>query len=207
MSGDLDDIQQLWNNLTLQNWNGNIVISLQQELLGEEGVSHYLLVKTSIYKLKPFSSNEMIELYKMRWNSTSPFNEDALKYVSAMARGITRRWLRYMGVILQSWLLDERKPIPIDVKDVLQYLPMDEVAKDMDVELSHIFRKSPEGKKNAMSIITLVNSAHEALNQKQIASRLKIGEMECSRIVNKLENYGYLKKEKTKEGNLLKATF
>lgn len=205
MSRDLGDIQKLWNNLALQAWDGNIVISLQRELLGEEGVSHYLLGKTSIYEIKPFSSTEILELYTMKWNSASPFTEDALKYVCVMARGITRRWLRYLGIILQSWLLDGRKPTPIDMREVPQYLPMDEVAKDMDAELSHIFRKSREGKKNTMAIITLVNSADRPLNQKQVASTLRIGEMECSWIVDKLEDYGYLKREKTKEGNLLKA--
>ena len=207
MSRDLDHIQKLWNNLALEGWDGNIVISIQRELLGEAGVSHYLLGKTSIYEIKPFSSSEILELYKMKWNSTSPFTEDALKYVCAMARGITRRWLRYLGIILQSWLLDGRKPTPMDIKDVSEYLPMDEVAKDMDTELTHVFRKGVEGKKNAMAIITLVNAADKPLNQKQVASTLKIGEMECSRIVDKLEDYGYLKREKTKEGNLLKTLF
>ncbi len=207
MSRDLDDIQQLWNSLALQGWNGNIVISLQRELLGEEGVSHYLLGKTFIYEIKPFSSTEILKLYKMKWNSTSPFTEEALKYVCARARGITRRWLRYLGIILQSWLLDERKATPIDMKDVSQYLPMDEVARDMGAELNHVFRKSPEGRKNAMAIITLVNSADKPLNQKQVASTLGIGEMECSRVVGKLEDYGYLKREKTKKGNLLKTLF
>lgn len=207
MSRDLDDIQQLWNSLALQGWNGNIVISLQRELLGEEGVSHYFLGKTSIYEIKPFSSDEILELYKMRWKSTSPFTENALRYVCRMARGITRRWLRYLGIILQSWLMDERKPMPIDMNEASQYLPVDEVTKDMDAEISHVFRKSPEGKKDAMAVIALVNSANEPLNQKEVASTLKIGEMECSRIVSKLEDYGYLKRDKTKEGNLLKTLF
>jgi len=85
------------------------------------------------------------------------------------------------------------------------YLPPDEITNDMDAELSHIFRKSPEGKANALKVIGLLNSTEELLTQKRVASLLKIGQMECSRIVEKLEDHGYLKREKTKEGKLLKT--
>jgi len=203
MSMDLDNIQKIWNTLT--DWDGNIVISLQRELLGDEGVSHYFLGKASVYEIKPFSATELLDLYKMKWNDVSPFTENALRYVAKLARGITRRWLRYLGIILQSWLLDGEKTIPIDAERVQWYLPPDEITNDMDAELSHIFRKSPEGKTNALKVIGLLNSTKELLTQKRVASLLRIGQMECSRIVEKLEDHGYLKREKTKEGKLLKT--
>ena len=203
MSMDLDNIQKIWNTLT--DWDGNIVISLQRELLGDEGVSHYFLGKASVYEIKPFSATELLDLYKMKWKDVSPFTENALRYVAKLARGITRRWLRYLGIILQSWLLDGEKTIPIDAERVQWYLPPDEITNDMDAELSHIFRKSPEGKTNALKVIGLLNSTEELLTQKRVASLLRIGQMECSRIVEKLEDHGYLKREKTKEGKLLKT--
>jgi len=206
---DLMGIQRLWNQvLNYANIIGyvpfpNFVVAIQEELFfGAKGVSHFLLGKMETYRLKPLTPKELYDLYIRRFKDPLPFQPDALMKIAKLSRGVPRRFLRYINLCAEALFLGRVGPPPIDTSMVDRVVTEEELRKDLESELSAIFPKSDEMKVKALRLLSYL-SARDGLNQKQLAEALGYSEMDVSRICEKLEQYGYVRRESTKEGKMV----
>jgi len=215
MVKDLNEVQNVWNILANENRkNGdkefhlNLVLFIQKEMFyGPNGVSHFLLGKADTIELKPLSPQQLIEAYRLRFETTDPFTENAVFRIAQLSRGVFRRFLRYIQLCLEHVMFDNVSNDQIDTGIVETAVPNDEIAKDMDTELSDLFPRSEEMKKKATRLISLLASQKQGINQKEASIILHLNEMDVSRLCDKLETYGYIKRKRTNECNILKTNF
>ncbi|MCP8309632.1 MAG: MarR family transcriptional regulator [archaeon] len=210
MNSDLMAIQSLWDNLVQEclSCEGevpNLVFGFQKELI--ERKDSFFYGKMDIIELKPLTPQQLIEAYKLNFNEIWPFEEQALLRVARLSRGIFRRFLRYISLCIEEWMAQEDMNKLIDLPLTEKAITNEEVSKDMDLELAALFPKSEEMKRKAIKIISYLTNVKEGLNQKQLAKALNLNEMDCSRLCDKLEEHGYIIRESSKEGKMVKANF
>jgi hypothetical protein len=204
MVKDLNEVQGLWNELCHDSMRvevPNFVVVLQKEMSS----GHYLLGKMDIVEIRPFSPSELVDAYAKIWAedlarvgidlSTWPFDEDGLLFAARMARGIFRRFLKYIRTCLEARPLESSNDQIVDLDQAKAALDLDKIVRvDWDLELTEIFRKE-EPKILADRIILGLFEAKEA-SQKNLAQALKVSEPTLSRILDKLEEYGFVVRER-----------
>jgi len=204
MVKDLNDVQKLWNERCFNLIGAdvpNFVVVVQKEMSS----GHYLLGKMDIVEIRPFSPSELVDAYAKIWAedleragndlSTWPFEKDALLFAARMARGIFRRFLKYIRTCLEARPLESPNDQIMDLEEVKAALDLDRIVHvDWDLELTEIFRKE-EPKSLANKIISGLFEAKEA-SQKNLARALKVSEPTLSRILDKLEEYGFVVRER-----------
>ncbi len=203
MVGDLDDAQQLWNQLAASAWRGNFITFIQKEMFG----SHYFFGKMDVVEIRPFTKEQLIAAYLQTFQEHRPFTPDALKYIGSLSRGIFRRFLRYIQICLDYYKGQSLADQPIDRKLAEEAIPWEELLKDMEEELYALFPRSKELFKKALQTVILLSKNEEPLIQKEIAQSLDITEMDVSRIVEKLEAYGYVVLQRQGNEKLVKLNW
>ena len=121
--------------------------------------------------------------------------EDALLFVAQLSRGIFRRFLKYLQRSIEETGINKKR-FPITVESVKLTITIDQLAKDMDLELTDLF-KNKEQKLCAVKLLNVLRERRE-LNQREIAELLDVNDMAVSRMVKKLEAYGYVKRRREK---------
>ena len=197
MTRDLTETQNLWAAMGSK---PNLVIFFQRELFKRQ--SHMFLGKFDIENLEPFTAAQMLEAYKHKFETTYPFDENALLEVARMSRGIFRRFLKYIRVCIDQLLIkpeNERAgAIPLNSDFVRNAISLQQIAADMELELSEFF-PSAEVRAQAVRILDYVRSAPN-LNQSEVAAALEIDEMTLHRILVKLEAYHYVQRQRGEKG-------
>ena len=193
MNKDLRDVENLWK--TMQERKERIphsqvmVLGIQKEMFG----GHFFFGKMDIVELSPLKPEEMLEAYKKKWQDTEPFTPEALLLVAELSRGIFRRFLKYIQRCIEETTL-EKKGFPITVESVKEAVTLNQLMKDMDLELSELFTNK-EQKMLAVKLLNCIRE-HKQINQTKIAELLDASDMAVSRMVGKLEAYGYIKRER-----------
>jgi len=203
MTGDLNVIQEVWNYLTNNDWEGNLVVSVQKELVeGEHGVTHYLLRKMDIVELRPFKPGRLVEAYTQAFKEVYPFQEQALMRVARLSRGIWRRYLRYLRLCLDAWIAKGMKG-EIDTAFTSEALSNEEIGKDIEDELTAMFPKSDEMRRKALKTIHYLISLKKGILQKVLAKGLNLSETETSRLFDKMDARGLTYRQQTPEGKMV----
>ena len=86
----------------------------------------------------------------------------------------------------------------IDSKLVSETIGVEQLAKDMDLELSEVFREK-EKKLQAIKLLNLIREVKEP-SQKRIAKELDMNEVSVGRLIKKLEAYGYVIRRRGERG-------
>jgi len=193
MMKHLDDIGQLWHHF--RDRDMVFLITAQKELF----TGHYLLGKMSIIELTPLKPQELLEAYKKRFKTTEPFTEEALILTAELSRGVFRRFLKYIQLSLEESLLTEKETVDKDL--VSKTITLEQLAKDMDLELSGIL-KDQEKKLQAVKILNILREKGE-INQKTIAQQLNLHEATLARLLDKLETQKYIKRTRGTKKELL----
>ncbi len=197
MNRDVDAIQWLWQKVMEHpKSKANFVIFLQKELSDNLRARHFFFGKGDVLQLKPLTPDQLIELYKLKWGDIWPFEEQALRRLARLSRGVPRRFLRYLSLSLESWMIKVPRPELINVALTEEVVTNEEVSKDMRAEITDQFPKSPEMQQKAIRLLTFVLDRPEGLNQKELARVLGLNEMETSRMLDRLESHGYVRREK-----------
>jgi len=197
---DLSGIFNLWDKVRSYSHLGgtvlgytNFVVFMQRELV--KGADHFFLRKMDIMELKPLTPEQLVEAFKMRFTTTEPFNEDGLKLVAELSRGIFRRFMKYIRLCLEN-IIVECKNI-VTVEDVKKSVTTDILMQDLDLELSDIFRNE-RYKRFAVEVLQFVRE-NPNVNQKTVADALGIHETILGRIMATLESNGYVKRARGEE--------
>lgn len=192
IAADIAQVQKIWNSALEKEQNPNIVLFIQAETFATE--DHFFFGKLLIYRIEPFKPEELIQHFKERFGSVELLTDGALSYVAKLSRGIFRRFKRFLGVCLEEYLISGDRSKPIDREFVGRALTVDELFKEMDLELSELF-KTEEMKENAVKIIRVLMKAGE-VQQRQLAHVLGMSEGAVSKILIKLEDHGYCTRER-----------
>lgn len=192
MNRDLSDIQKLWQRLTASGESSlNLVYFIQKELFH----GHFFFGKCDVFEIRPLTPEELTEYYYKMFKEYDPFTKEALTEIGALSRGIFRRFKKYILICLDNWY-DEGAKDNIAVENVKEWISLNQLVKDMELELLDAFPKSKATIKNAVILLRFLRE-HGPSSQTVLTNKLFEGyKMGCSRILNKLEVHGYVKAEK-----------
>jgi len=202
---DLDEIYWLWNYLALsQGKNPNLIITIQKEMSGR----HYFFDKMTKIELQPLRPEQMLEAYKLCFNATQPFTEDALLTLAKMSRGIFRRFMRYIALTLDKWLDQHEWEKPVDAEIVKKTITAERMAEDMEPELNELFPKQNDLRLQAVRMLIHLGESGP-LNQSQLAEQLEMKPYAVSRTLTKLELHRYVKRKRSGNDKIvsLNSTF
>jgi hypothetical protein len=226
---DLDDIAGLWNRLMVSERakETSLVVFIQKETFS--AADHFFYGKCDIIPLIPLTVKQLLDAYIIKWRSYAPFTEEALEYVAKMSRGVFRRFKRYTGLALETWIAERAQAdfsgSLVDLEAVKKSVTNEEVMRDMDKELDGIFRKR-EQKEKALELIRVLSDMRsererreaadvkslseftspgepvpDGLQQCELAGRLAVSEMVVSRLVRELVEHGYVKRTTWQQWN------
>jgi Mn-dependent DtxR family transcriptional regulator len=188
MAKDLEEIYWLWNTLASSSSNQpNIVLAIQKEMFR----GHFFFDKMRIIELRPLRPEQMIEAYMRRFKSADPFTEEALSTVARMSRGIFRRFLRYILLVIESW---ETRPKPrgmIDLQMVQNAVTVERLAEDMELELVELFPKQSDLRLQAVRLLMHLEESGPN-KQAELAEELGLEGYAMSRLLAKLELHRYV---------------
>lgn len=195
MNKHLDQIRELW--FKTRNYNVTIIVSIQKELFS----GHFLFGKIDAVELEPLKPEQLVEAYKGFWHTSEPFTSGALLLLAQLSRGIFRRFMKYIQACIERYVITEVKQERIGIELVNETVTFDQLVKDMDLELSDIFKRS-EQKLEVVKLLDFLRQNNEA-NQKQIAEGVGISEPTVSRLMQKLEAHGYVIRKRDIHGQWL----
>lgn len=185
LTRDLEEIYWLWNNKLIHT-KTNVVIAIQKEMF----CGHFFLDKMQKIELTPLTPRKMLEAYVKRFGNTYPFTEDALLCLARMSRGIFRRYLRYITLTLDLWERMHSTDL-ISVELVKKAVTIDQLAEDMEVELSDLFPKHSDLRFKAVELLMHLQE-HGPEKQSNLTKALEVEDYVMSRLLTKLEHAKYI---------------
>jgi len=196
MVRDLDDFAHWWETNVLSDSEGvyrqkaNVVIFFQKELFS----GHFLFGKFDVFELKPVNPKVMFDILKVNCGSIEPFLPETLEYIAKLSRGVIRRFKKYVKLCLES-LQHGCNSITVELAKNL--ISLEQIEKDMELELMDVFPKQKELRKYSVILLQLLNE-RKAIPQNEIAETVFDGnKMKCSRVLEKLEAWNYIEREWT----------
>jgi predicted XRE-type DNA-binding protein len=188
MTRDLAEIQDLWEKLYSPR-EVNIVVSIQKELFG----GHFFFGKMDVIELLPLKPEEFIYIFKTKFPDCTLITDDALLLLGQLSRGVFRRFLKYLSLTVESFAVLNGVP-PINVNHVNAAITIEQLVKDMELELYDIL-KNVQQRRQAVELLDYLRQKNET-NQKDIAELLNISEATAGKLVNKLVAVNYLQRKR-----------
>jgi len=108
-----------------------------------------------------------------------------------MSRGIFRRFLRYVLLVIASWEKRPKPRGPIDLEIVRKAVTVERLAEDMELELVELFPRQSELRFQAVQLLLLLEESSPR-GQKELAEELGVAEYALSRVLGKLESHRYI---------------
>jgi hypothetical protein len=196
MRKDLASIQEWWERNFVDHsgekpQETSLVIFFQKELYR----GHFLMGKLDVYELKPLTPQQLVDCYKKSFNSTAPFTEEALMTIAKVSRGIFRRYKKYIRICLDH-ILTGKDSLTITPENVRQWISLEQLVQDMELELATMFPKEKDYRRAAVIVLKRL-SEEGFITQTQIAKEVFDGsEMKASRLLNRLEAWNYIRRER-----------
>ncbi|HVB12182.1 MAG TPA: hypothetical protein VNE86_03545 [Nitrososphaerales archaeon] len=151
-----------------------------------------------IFEITPFTPDDLVGAYKTEFESSYPFEGAGLRRAAWLSRGVFRRFLKYLQLCLELHIEQAgtlANEITISAETVEKALSEEEMGKDWEIELRQIFPKG-DGWKNAAKVLNIVILAQGPFPQSELYQFVQwLDKGEVSRMVSKLEEYGYLRRE------------
>jgi len=192
---DLEDIYWIWDALVERKLDPsmgapNIVISFQKEMFRD----HFFLGKMNRINLKPLKAEQMVQVVEKLFPNQRIFSKEALLLLAKMSRGVFRRFLRYITLAINH---QEHvgASFPITVDQVREAVPVQVLAEDMDQQLAEIFPRQPDLRTEAVKLLLYLEE-HGPTSQTKIAELLELHNYTVSRLLNKLEDHRYVRRER-----------
>lgn len=211
----LNQVQDLWLKLmregaeyTDEPIGPNLVITLQKEL--SDLAPSYFLGKANIVELKPLTAEQFINAYRAKFPVCDAVDEPALDYLAHLSRGVFRRFLKFLAVVLRD--AEHRKLAHISLTDAMAAVSPAQVSQEMEAELAYLFPRPDRREKAAKIIMTFLQRKFEPsrlqqifdpnlanllgeISQKQLAEILSLTEVDVSRLLDRLVANGLIRRE------------
>jgi hypothetical protein len=205
MYRDLTTLQSWWENIFTDASEGykqnvNLVLFFQKELFH----GHFFIGKLDTYELKPLTPDELTEYFKKTFGDYAPFTEEAIREICILSRGIFRRFKKYIRICLDHYF--DNTITVISRENVNSWISLDQIVKDMELELMTIFPKERENRISSVKLLRLLRQKGP-LSQSKIAEEIFEGAtMRTSRVLDKLESWGYIKRERSGKEKIVSLT-
>jgi len=191
---DLNDIHTFWQELEFEpgDRKTNLVLFIQKELFS----GHFFFGKMDVVEIAPPTVMDMVQAYgivnktKDGLFSTKPFQKEALQELAKLSRGIWRRFKKYIRICLDNFKGEE-----ITIEDVYEWIDTEQLQRDMELELVELFPKNKELRNYAVILLHYIQQrgiVEQSELVKTVFGEGKAEEMMGSRILSKLEAYGYI---------------
>ena len=165
----------------------NIVVFWQKELCG----GHFSFGKFDVVELKTWQPQDLVSKIEKKWRH--PFAHEALLGRAILSRGIWRRFKKYMRICLDHFYYATQTEITVE--DVKQWISLDQLVKDMELELMDLYPRQKENRRMTVMVLRFLREKGPT-DQPAIARALFEGnKMACSRLLHKLEGYDYVASE------------
>jgi predicted AAA+ superfamily ATPase len=205
MATDFDEIQELWHRLLQRpdvQGDTTIVMTIQKELCTGR---HFFLGKFDITELPLLTPQELMRIYKEKFESTAPFMEETLEILAKLSRGVFRRFQRYCGLTIQAFMAEEKEP-PITADCAEKAISDGVILEDMQLELYEKFPTDAQ-RKLAIDILRMfIKKKGLEISQKEIAETFDTNEAAISRVVNGLVYGKYLTRDRVEHGWMVKMS-
>lgn len=182
MYSALDELQEIRERSKQVGNVPNMVIAIQKEIF----TGHFFFGKMLPIEIKPLKPEEFITIFHKKLPNCEVITDEALLLLGRLSRGIFRRFLRYLTLVVERYLTYDGD-LPIKSKDVSEAISEDVLIPDMELELSN-FIKDRGKRVQAVRILYYLMKTKEA-NIKQISQQLGLTEPRTSRLINRLSNY------------------
>lgn len=186
MARHLLEVQGLWEKIGK---GKNMVIAIQKELF----TGHFFFGKMGTIELKPLKQEELMHVFKTEFPDCDLMTDEALMLLGQLSRGVFRRFLRYLKLTCEKFAISNESP-PINVNHVNEAVTIEELMKDMELELYDLFKDANQRRQAVELLHHLRNIG--SMNQKEIAEFLNVSLATAGRFVSKL--YRYVKRERGK---------
>jgi hypothetical protein len=134
----------------------------------------------------------LIAVLKQNCGSIEPFTVETLEYLGRLSRGIIRRFKKYVKICLEKSL--EHGCFSISPDLAKQWIGLEQLEKDMELELMDIFPREKELRRLSVTLLQFLNEG--AIPQNDLAEEVFDGnKVKCSRVLDKLEAWGYILRE------------
>lgn len=173
----------------------NIILFFQKEMFQ----GHFLFRKFSHFDIRRFTPQELYNYYVQRFKEPEPFTEKALLEIASLARGIFRRFKNYILICIER--SDPKQSITF--KQVKQWIGLDQLTKDMELELYDLFPRSKENRRNSVVLMQFLREHDGEASQKEITEKLDVTKQSASRLIRKLEAYGYVRIQRKGRAHLI----
>jgi hypothetical protein len=189
MSRDLDEVGKIWyeGRYGRKYQRRSLVVAVQKELFR----GHYLLGKGEVFELRPLTIWELVIFYTKKFQTFEPFDEESLKLVGLLSRGVFRRFMRYVRLCVLD--MKDGGGVGVRVDDVRRVIGPEVLSWDLDLELSGFLRGSEKG--IAVEALSTLMSEGE-MNQKELAAKLGSTQSSLGRLLQKLEMRSYVARER-----------
>lgn len=208
LSKRIDEMQTLWRafiEIDYGEGKPNIIFTMQKELSG----AHFLEGKATIIDLAPVPSKEIVKLFKKNFE-TSPFTDGALELLASKCEGNIRHFKEYVTqCLVQSGITGVE---PITGEEVAKWTGVEEVVQRLSLQLTEVFPKSRELREIAIRVLDCVKSQKEIsqvsivddffIDGPQDAKAMNSARVSCSRLLNTLEKFNYIKHRKEGRNNI-----
>jgi len=171
----------------------NFVVFLQKEALP----LHFFLGKFEYFELKPWKPSALVDCYIQIWKSPFPFTMEALQEIAFLSRGIFRKFKEYIATCL-DWAIQQGPAHLKEIKleNVHTLITVEKLTEDLELQLCELWPRSRENRVFAVKVLRYLRK-HGPTLQKKLASEIFADNlMGCSRLLNKLEQFGFIKSEK-----------
>ena len=199
MDRDLSDISLFWNRLVTEGSGAGIVVALQREMFRD----HFFLGKMRKVELLPLSPDEMLRAYRLKFDTFEPFGEEALLTLARMSRGIFRRFKNYISLTLDLWTA-EGSSDRINSATVRRAVSIERIVEDMELELNALFPKHSELSTVAVRMLLELEETGPQ-KQSDLAIKFEVKAFEMSRLLNKLEAGGYVRRHRDGTDKIITA--
>jgi len=189
MARNLSDIESMWEQGFKYN---NIIVAMQKELFK----GHFFLGKMTVIELKPLKPEELMNVFKTQFPDCNLIGDDALILLGQLARGVFRRFLKYLGLTIENFVASNGEP-PINAAYVNKVVTVEHVIADMELELYDLFKNANQ-RRQAVELLYRLRD-RKPMNQKDIAEFLNVSMPNVSRLVTKLGRYVNKKRGKGRE--------
>jgi hypothetical protein len=186
MSTHLSEVQALWEKLSKDK---NIVVAIQKELFS----GHFFFGKMDVVELTQLKPEEFLHVFKTEFPDCNLITDNAIILLGQLSRGVFRRFLKYLKLTCEKFAISNQ-PGPIDVPHVNEAVTVEQLTKDMELELYDIFKDANQ-RRQAVELLNHLRIAGP-INQKAVAEFLNVSEATAGKIVNRLLTYRYVTRER-----------
>jgi predicted transcriptional regulator len=183
MNSDIDELQRFLE--LLANRGIHVVIGVQRELVMFH--RHFFWGKVDIMTLDPLAPEELVKAYHFCTGNNTIFTDEALLLLAQLARGVFRRFKKYIKFAIES---SPDSTQPLGLEQVNKAITQKQLFEDIELELCDIFAES-EKRIQASNILNFLR-ANKDVNLKTIAEGVNLSETIAQKIIWKLDLYHYV---------------